>query len=207
MSPDELLHHYLDQCPLVAIIRGVTPAEAEEIGDAIFEAGIRIIEVPLNSPQPLESIGRLAKRLGDRMLVGAGTVLDSHDVVRIGDVGGRIIVSPDTNTQVIEATARAGLVSSPGYSTPSEAFARDPRRRNCVEAVPRRSGEPGSPAGAPHGPPQACSGAGRRRDQARQYAPVARKPARAASVLAGGFINRGKAPWRRWRRRATMSQD
>lgn len=122
MSAKQLLDHYLIQCPLIAIIRGVTPAEVDGIGDAIFEGGIRMIEVPLNSPQPLESIGRLARRFGDRMLVGAGTVLDPQDVARIGDVGGRIIVSPDTNPKVIEATARAGLVASPGYSTPSEAF-------------------------------------------------------------------------------------
>ena len=122
MSAPELLHRYLDECPLVAIIRGVTPAQAEEIGDAIVEGGIRIIEVPLNSPEPLRSIELLAKRFGERVLVGAGTVLDAADVQRIKDVGGRIIVSPDTNPEVISAAALAGLVSSPGYFTPSEAF-------------------------------------------------------------------------------------
>jgi len=122
MSPHDMLNRYLDECPLVAIIRGVTPQEAEAIGDAITEGGIRIIEVPLNSPQPLESIGLLAKRFGDRVLVGAGTVLDPADVQRIKDIGGRIIVSPDTNADVIAATAAAGLVASPGYFTPSEAF-------------------------------------------------------------------------------------
>jgi 2-dehydro-3-deoxyphosphogalactonate aldolase len=123
MSAKELLHRYLDDCPLVAIIRGVKPDEAEAIGDAAFEAGIRIIEVPLNSPQPLESIERLARRFGERMLVGAGTVLSRVDVERVRDVGGRLIVSPDANTDVISATAAAGLVSSPGYFTPTEAFA------------------------------------------------------------------------------------
>lgn len=123
MTAKQLLHHYLDQCPLVAIIRGVTPDEVEAIGEAIFEGGLRIIEVPLNSPSPLESIGRLAKKFGERMLVGAGTVLDPAEVDRIADVGGRIIVSPDTNVQVITAAANAGLVASPGYFTPSEAFA------------------------------------------------------------------------------------
>lgn len=122
MSARELLHRYLDQCPLVAIIRGVRPDEAEAIGDAIYDGGIRIIEVPLNSPDPLESIGRLVKRFGERMLVGAGTVLDPDDVGRVRDVGGRLIVSPDTNADVIAATAMAGLVASPGYFTPSEAF-------------------------------------------------------------------------------------
>jgi 2-dehydro-3-deoxyphosphogalactonate aldolase len=119
----ELLRRYLDECPLIAIIRGVTPDEAEAIGDAITESGIRIIEVPLNSPDPLSSIERLAKKFGDRVLVGAGTVLAVSDVARIAGVGGRIIVSPDTNTDVISAAAAAGLVSCPGYFTPSEAFA------------------------------------------------------------------------------------
>jgi 2-dehydro-3-deoxyphosphogalactonate aldolase len=123
VSPKELLRRYLDECPLVAIIRGVTPEQAEGIGDAIYEGGIRIIEVPLNSPDPLKSIERLAAKFGDRVLVGAGTVLDPSDVERVGGVGGRIIVSPDTNREVIEATAAAGLVASPGYFTPSEAFA------------------------------------------------------------------------------------
>jgi 2-dehydro-3-deoxyphosphogalactonate aldolase len=123
MSANELLHHYLDQCPLVAIIRGVTPGEAELIGNAIYEAGIRIIEVPLNSPDPLDSIGRLAKQFGDRALVGAGTVLKAEQVDRARQAGARLIVSPDTNSEVISAAAAAGLVSTPGYFTPTEAFA------------------------------------------------------------------------------------
>jgi 2-dehydro-3-deoxyphosphogalactonate aldolase len=123
VSARELLQHYLDECPLIAIIRGATPDEAEAIGDAIFEGGIRIIEVPLNSPDPLKSIELLARRFGERMLVGAGTVLVAEDVRRVKDAGGRIIVSPDSNVDVISAAAEAGLVSSPGYFTPSEAFA------------------------------------------------------------------------------------
>jgi 2-dehydro-3-deoxyphosphogalactonate aldolase len=122
MSALELLHRYLDQCPLIAIIRGVAPGEAESIGDAVHEAGIRIIEVPLNSPDPLGSIERLAGKFGDRMLVGGGTVLRWTEVHEVKDAGGRIIVSPNTNAKVIEATATAGLVSCPGYFTPSEAF-------------------------------------------------------------------------------------
>jgi len=112
----------LNQCPLVAIIRGVTPDEVEAIGAAIFDAGIRIIEVPLNSPDPLASIRRLADSLGDRALVGAGTVLDPAQISEVAAVGGRLIVSPNTNTAVIRATVAAGLISSPGFFTPSEAF-------------------------------------------------------------------------------------
>jgi 2-dehydro-3-deoxyphosphogalactonate aldolase len=122
MNAKELFLQRLGECPLVAIIRGVTPDEVVAIGEALFEAGLRIIEVPLNSPQPLDSIGRLAKALGDRALIGAGTVLDPADVTRIRDIGGRLIVSPSTDTEVIAATAAAGMVSSPGFFTPSEAF-------------------------------------------------------------------------------------
>lgn len=122
MNPSDELKRRLAQCPLVAIIRGVTPDEAEEIGAAISEAGIVIIEVPLNSPKPLDSIARLARSLGDKALVGAGTVLTAADVARVRDAGGRIIVSPDTNPEVIEAAAKSELVSTPGYFTPSEAF-------------------------------------------------------------------------------------
>ncbi|HMJ93763.1 MAG TPA: 2-dehydro-3-deoxy-6-phosphogalactonate aldolase [Allosphingosinicella sp.] len=122
MTPYLLLRTRLDQCPLVAIIRGVRPEEAEAVGAALFEAGIRIIEVPLNSPEPLDSIARLARSLGDEALIGAGTVLDTAQVARVRDAGGRIVVSPSTNREVIAATAAAGMVSSPGYFTPSEAF-------------------------------------------------------------------------------------
>jgi 2-dehydro-3-deoxyphosphogalactonate aldolase len=122
MNPKDEIRRRLDECPLVAIIRGVTPDDSEAIGEALYSAGIRIIEVPLNSPDPLDSIRRIAGRLGERALVGAGTVLDPADVERVREAGGRIIVSPNTYPPVIEATVEAGLVSSPGYFTPSEAF-------------------------------------------------------------------------------------
>jgi 2-dehydro-3-deoxyphosphogalactonate aldolase len=123
MNATEILSQRLAECPLVAIIRGVTPDEAEAIGEAIHAAGIRIIEVPLNSPEPFRSIERLATALGDRALVGAGTVLDVEDVARVRDAGGRLVVSPSTDPEVIAATAASGMVSAPGYFTPSEAFA------------------------------------------------------------------------------------
>jgi 2-dehydro-3-deoxyphosphogalactonate aldolase len=122
MNPLDQLRRRLDECALVAIIRGVTPGEAEAIGEAIFDAGIRIIEVPLNSPEPLASIERLARRFGESALIGAGTVLDAADVARVRGAGGRVIVSPNTYPPVIEAAAAAGLVSLPGFFTPSEAF-------------------------------------------------------------------------------------
>jgi 2-dehydro-3-deoxyphosphogalactonate aldolase len=122
MTPLQMFHRFFLQCPLVAIIRGVTSAEAQGIGRAVFEGGIRIIEVPLNSPEPFESIRILAEALGDEALIGAGTVLDPADVERVRSAGGRIIVSPNTNRQVIEASVKAGMVSSPGFYTPSEAL-------------------------------------------------------------------------------------
>lgn len=142
MSAKKLLHHYLDECPLVAIIRGVTPADSEAIGEAVQQSGIRIIEVPLNSPEPLRSIELLAKRFGDTMLVGAGTVLKAEDVGRVRDVGGRIIVSPDTNTDVISASANAELVSSPGYFTPSEAFTAIRAGAHALKLFPAEAATP-----------------------------------------------------------------
>lgn len=142
MSPKDLLQQYLDECPLVAIIRGVTQGEADAIGQAIFDGGIRIIEVPLNSPEPLQSIERLAKRFGDRALVGAGTVLDAANVQRVKGVGGRIIVSPDTNAEVISAAAAAGLVSSPGYFTPSEAFGALRAGAHALKLFPAEAASP-----------------------------------------------------------------
>ena len=122
MSAKDVLHRYLDECPLVAILRGVKPDEAEAVAGAAYEGGIRIIEIPLNSPDPLKSIELVAKSFGERALVGAGTVLDPADVARVRDSGGRLVVSPDTNAQVIAAAAAAGMVSCPGFFTPSEAF-------------------------------------------------------------------------------------
>ena len=142
MSAKQLLQRYLGECPLIAITRGVTPDEAEAIGDAIYEGGIRIIEVPLNSPEPLKSIERLVTKFGERVLVGAGTVVDPADVERVRDVGGRIIVSPDTNIDVIAATAAAGLVASPGYFTPSEAFAAIRAGATALKLFPAEAATP-----------------------------------------------------------------
>jgi 2-dehydro-3-deoxyphosphogalactonate aldolase len=142
MSPSDTLRSCLDQCPLIAIIRGVTPAEAEAIGQAIFDAGIRIIEVPLNSPEPLDSIARIARLLGDRALVGGGTVLEPAKVAEVQAAGGRLIVSPNTNPAVISATASAELVSCPGYFTPSEAFAAIEAGATALKLFPAEGASP-----------------------------------------------------------------
>lgn len=111
------------QAPLVAILRGLTAAEAPAVGDALVEAGFTLLEVPLNSPDPFDSIRLLADRLAGRAMVGAGTVLTTDHVARVQDAGGTLIVSPNTNPEVIRASVAAGLVSLPGYFTPSEGFA------------------------------------------------------------------------------------
>lgn len=142
MTAVESFTSYFQKCPLIAILRGVTPDEAEDIGAALVEAGIRIIEVPFNSPDPLESIRRLAQHLGSRALIGAGTVLDPHDVARVADVGGQIIVSPNTNSAVIEATVEAGLVSAPGYFTPTEAFEALAAGAHAIKLFPAEAASP-----------------------------------------------------------------
>jgi 2-dehydro-3-deoxyphosphogalactonate aldolase len=112
-----------DHCGIVAILRGVTPDEVAGVGDALYEAGIRIVEVPLNSPEPLLSIAALVARFQDRMVVGAGTVLDVDSVERVKAAGGQISVSPDCNTEVIGRAVARGLLPLPGVFTPTEAFA------------------------------------------------------------------------------------
>lgn len=109
--------------PLIAILRGVTPAEAVPIGETLLDAGFRVIEVPLNSPEPLESIRRLAVALGDRARIGAGTVLSPQQVDDVARAGGTLVVSPNANPAVIRATKAAGLWSAPGVATPTEGFA------------------------------------------------------------------------------------
>ena len=107
---------------LVAILRGVTPAETPAIVDGLLEAGFRAIEIPLNSPDPFASIEIAAKRAGADALIGAGTVLTAEDARRVKDIGGGLVVSPNTDASVIEATVAAGMVSLPGCFTATEAF-------------------------------------------------------------------------------------
>lgn len=119
----EKLENWFAKMPVVAILRGVQPEEVLDIGEALYSAGIGIIEVPLNSPAPLTSIKTLAQAMGDRCVIGAGTVLTEADVVGVTAAGGEIIVSPNTNAAVIERSLVAGLVPMPGWATATEAVA------------------------------------------------------------------------------------
>ena len=110
-------------CPVVAIVRGVRPDEVLDHAAALYEAGVRGIEVPLNSPDPLESVRLLADAFGARMVVGAGTVLTVRQVEAVAQAGGRIIVSPNTAPSIISRAVALGLDPAPGFATATEAFA------------------------------------------------------------------------------------
>ena len=130
------------RCPLIAILRGVTPGEVVAVGEVLFDAGFRVIEVPLNSPEPLESIERLAKAFAGRAVIGAGTVLRAAEVTAVRNAGGTMIVSPNTNVGVIAATKSSGLVSLPGFATPSEAFAALEAGATALKLFPAEGASP-----------------------------------------------------------------
>lgn len=113
----------MSACPLVAILRGITPGECEAVGAALVGEGFRLIEVPLNSPDPIESIRIFAERFGEQALIGAGTVMSPEAVAQVADAGGRIIVMPHSDPAVIRAAKARGLICLPGVATPTEAFA------------------------------------------------------------------------------------
>jgi 2-dehydro-3-deoxyphosphogalactonate aldolase len=130
------------RCPLVAILRGIRPPEASLVGDALADAGFTLIEVPLNSPEPFKSIAILAKQLGSRAVVGAGTVLHASEVSSVQAAGGRMIVSPNVNTDVIKASSAAGLASLPGYATATEAFAAIDAGAHALKLFPAEAATP-----------------------------------------------------------------
>lgn len=131
-----------NHCPLIAILRGVRPDEVEAIGEALVDAGFRIIEVPLNSPDPLDSIARLARRMAGRAVIGAGTVLKVEEVAAVAEAGGRLIISPNADVRVIAATVELGLVSLPGIFTPSEAIAAFEAGAAALKLFPAEAANP-----------------------------------------------------------------
>lgn len=112
----------LSSCPLIAILRGIRPDDVLEVGQALFDAGLRVIEVPLNSPEPLKSIEKLAGQFGGNALIGAGTVMTPDDVIEVRDAGGELIVMPHSDADVIEEATAEGLICLPGVATPTEGF-------------------------------------------------------------------------------------
>ncbi|KQN01698.1 MULTISPECIES: 2-dehydro-3-deoxy-6-phosphogalactonate aldolase [Sphingomonas] len=130
------------KCPLIAILRGVKPDEVEAIGEALVEAGFTILEVPMNSPDPLDSIARLARRFEGRAVVGAGTVLRVEDVEAVGAAGGTLIIAPNANVRVIAAAADKGYVALPGIATPTEAFAALDAGASALKLFPAEAASP-----------------------------------------------------------------
>ena len=136
------LNGYLARCPLVAILRGVKPGEVEAIAAALESCGIAIVEVPLNSPQPLDSIARLARGFGDRLLVGAGTVMTPSQVIEVADAGGRLIVTPHADPAVTRAAKQHGLLAVPGFFTPAEAFSMLAAGADALKLFPAEGASP-----------------------------------------------------------------
>jgi 2-dehydro-3-deoxyphosphogalactonate aldolase len=118
-----MIERYLDRLPLAAILRGITPDDAVVVATALVDAGFSIIEVPLNSPKPIESIRLLHEAFGDEVLIGAGTVMTAAQVRDVAEAGGRLIVMPHSDAVVIHAAKSDGLACMPGIATPTEGFA------------------------------------------------------------------------------------
>lgn len=114
--------NFISQCPLIAILRGITTPEVPLVCDTLYQAGFRLLEIPLNSPNAMESIAKASDHTANRMMVGAGTVLTPEEVEQAHAAGARFIISPNTYEPVIRRTRELGILSMPGFFTPSEAF-------------------------------------------------------------------------------------
>ena len=158
--------------PLVAILRGVTPDEADSIAAVIVEAGFGAIEVPLNSPDPLASIEIIARLFGDKILVGAGTVLEPHEVDDVARAGGRLVVAPNADRAVIERALKLGLLAAPGVATPTEAFAALRAGASGIEALSRRSDSARGRAGVAVSPAEGDCALSGRGNHARAHWPL-----------------------------------
>ena len=169
------LRQALAELPLVAILRGLAPENALAVGQVLIDAGFRIIEVPLNSPRPFESIGLLAQAFGARALVGAGTVLRTDDVARVRDAGGRLIVMPHGDTAIIRAAKGAGMICMPGVATPTEGFAALGAGADGLKLFPGRGHAAGRREGLARGVPAGDAAAARRWHHARADGGLSRR--------------------------------
>lgn len=136
------LTDWLARSPIVAILRGVTPPEVEAIVEVLAESRILVVEVPLNSPDPFDSIERLARRFGEDMLVGAGTVRSAEAVRKVADAGGRLIVTPHADVTVTAQAKAARLFAVPGFLTPTEAFALIDAGADALKLFPAEAASP-----------------------------------------------------------------
>ena len=136
------LSQYLARCPLIAILRGVQPHEVAAIAAAIETAGIAIVEVPLNSPDPLASIAMLARDFGARLLIGAGTVMTEQQVADVARAGGQLIVTPHADAAITRAAKAHGLIAVPGFFTPAEAFAMLAAGADALKLFPAEAASP-----------------------------------------------------------------
>ena len=133
---------WLERWPLVAILRGIKPTEALDVGEILVEAGFCIVEVPLNSPEPFASIIRLSKRFGDKVLIGAGTVTQWEQVQKVADAGGRIIVMPHADERIVEAAKRRNLYVVPGFATATEGFRMIDAGADAIKLFPAEANPP-----------------------------------------------------------------
>jgi len=142
MTNQHLLATFMERMPLIAILRGIKPAEAAEVARTLVDAGFTIIEVPLNSPEPFESIRAIVDECGDEALIGAGTVMSPQQVRDVKAAGGRLIVMPHSDSEVIISTKSEGMIVAPGIATPNEAFGALKNGADALKLFPAEGAPP-----------------------------------------------------------------
>ncbi|HTI02752.1 MAG TPA: 2-dehydro-3-deoxy-6-phosphogalactonate aldolase [Acidisoma sp.] len=136
------MKEWFARCPLIAILRGVRPDEVVEVCAALERAGVAIVEVPMNSPEPLVSIGKLAATFGDRLLIGAGTVMTPDQVREVAGVGGQLLVTPHADPELVRTAKGLGMMAAPGFFTPAEAFSLLRAGADAIKLFPAEAANP-----------------------------------------------------------------